>query len=164
MGAAVKSWIQPDLPVPDHIVAERIRSKLGLFSRHPSAIDVHVTDGVVTISGPVLADEVDSIFRAIAGIPGVRQISDHLERHRSPEDVPALQGSMDRRPGPRFARIQSRWSPSARLAGALMGTAALLYGLRRRTVGAGTVAASGLGLLVRSATNQEFTCLFKKAA
>jgi hypothetical protein len=164
MGAGVKSWIQPDPLVPDHVVAERIRSKLGMFSRHPSAIDVHVTDGVATISGPVLEDEVDRILRAISGIPGVRQISDRLERHSSPDDVPALQGAMDRKPGPRFALMQSHWSPTARLAGALMGTAALLYGLRRRTVGAGTVAASGLGLLVRSATNQKVACLFKKAA
>jgi len=42
----------------------------------------------------------------------------------------------------------------------LMGTVALLYGLRQRTVGAATLAASGLGLLVRSATNQEFARLF----
>ena len=34
MGAAVKSWVQPEPPVPDHVLAERIRSKLGMFSRH----------------------------------------------------------------------------------------------------------------------------------
>jgi hypothetical protein len=164
MGAAVQSWVQPDVPVPDHVLAERIRSKLGMVSRHPSAIDVHVTDGVATISGPVLEDEVDRILRAISGIQGVSEISDRLERHRSSEDVPPLQGSVNRRPGPRFALMPSHWSPTARLAGALMGTAALLYGLRRRTVGAGTLAASGLGLLIRSATNQEFACLAKKAA
>jgi hypothetical protein len=45
------------------------------------------------------------------------------------------------------------------MAAALMGTAALLYGLSQRTVGAATLAASGLGLLVRSATNQEFARL-----
>ena len=43
MGAAVKSWVQPTPPVPDNVLAERIRSKIGMFSRHPSAIDVHVT-------------------------------------------------------------------------------------------------------------------------
>lgn len=160
MGAAVKSWVQPDAPVPDHMLAERIRSKIGMCSRHPSAIDVHVTDGVVTISGPVLEDEVDSICRAVTRIPGVKQIFNRLERHQSPEDVPALQGPMDRKPGPRFALMQSHWSPTARMAAALMGTAAVLYGLNQRTVGATTVAASGLGLLVRSATNQEFSRLF----
>ena len=50
---------------------------------------------------------------------------------------------------------QSNWSPTARTAAALMGTAAMLYGASRRTAGAVTVAASGLGLLVRSMTNQE---------
>src|SRR5262249_48452261 len=43
MGAAVTSWIRPTPPVPDRILAERVRAKLGQFSRHPSAIDVHAT-------------------------------------------------------------------------------------------------------------------------
>jgi hypothetical protein len=160
MGAAVKSWVQPDLSVPDHVLAERIRSKIGMFSRHPSAIDVHVTDGVVTISGPVLDDEIDSICHAITRISGVKQFFNRLEPHQSPDEVPALQGTMDRKPGPRFALMQSHWSPTARMAAAVMGTAALLYGLNRRTMAATTLAASGLGLLVRSATNQEFSRLF----
>lgn len=134
----------------DRVLAERVRSKLGQFSRHPSAIDVHATNGAVTVSGPVLEDEYDAICHAIARIPGVAQIFNRLERHQSADEVPALQGSTDRKPGPRFALMQSNWSPSARLAAGVMGTAALLYGLNRRTVGAATLAASGLGLLVRS--------------
>ena len=64
MGAEVKSWIQPEPPVTDRILGKRVRAKLGQFSRHPSAIDVHVTDGAVTISGPVLKDELDGICHA----------------------------------------------------------------------------------------------------
>jgi hypothetical protein len=160
MGTAVKSWVQPAPPVPDNVLAERIRSKLGLFSRHPSAIDVHVTDGTVTISGPVLQDEVDGICGAIDKIPGVNRIFNRLEPHTSPEGVPALQGPVERKPGPRFALMQSHWSPTARMAAAIMGTAALLYGLNQRSVSAATLAASGLGLLIRSATNEEFSRLF----
>lgn len=160
MGAAVKSWVQPEPPVPDHVLAERIRSKLGMFSRHPSAIDVHVTDGTATISGPVLQDEIDGICGAIAKIPGVKQIFNRLEPHASPADVPALQGPMEGKPGPRYALMQSHWSPTARMAAAIMGTAALLYGLNQRTVSAATLAASGFGLLIRSATNEEFSRLF----
>jgi hypothetical protein len=159
MGASAKSWVQPDAPVPDHVLVERIRAKLGLFARHPSAIDVHVADGVVTLTGPVLDDEFDGISNAVARIPGVTQIFNRLERHRSSEHVPELQGLTERRPGPRFALMQSNWSPTARMAAALVGTAALLYGLSQRTVGAATLAVSGLGLLVRSATNQEFARL-----
>lgn len=156
MGAAVSSWVRPQPPVSDRVLAERVRAKLGQFSRHPSAIDVHVTDGGVTISGPVLEDEVDGICQAIARITGVTRISNHLEPHASPGDVPSLQGPIERRPGPRFALMQSNWSPAARMVAAVMGAAALLYGMSRRTVGASTLAASGLGLLVRSATNHEF--------
>jgi hypothetical protein len=142
-------------PAADRTLAERVRAKLGQCSRHSSAIDVHATDGTVTLRGPVLEDEFDAICNAIARVPGVTQIFNRLERHGTP-DVPALQGAHERKPGPRFPLMQSNWSPTARTAGALMGTAAMLYGARRRTAGAATVAASGLGLLVRCMTNQEF--------
>lgn len=159
MGSTALSSMQPTPPVSDRILAERVRSKLGQVSRHPSAIDVHAIDGVVTLSGPVLEDEFDGISHAVASVPGVTQIFNRLERHESPDEVPALQGSTERKPSPRVAFMQSNWSPTARMAAALMGTAALLYGLSQRTVGAATLAASGLGLLVRSATNQEFARL-----
>lgn len=159
MGATLKSWMQPGPPVPDHILAQRVRATLGMYSRHPSAIDVHVTDGVVTLSGPVLDDEVDDMCTAIRKIRGVAEISNRMEPHESPDDVPALQGDTGPKPGPRFALMQSHWSPAARLAAALMGTVALLYGLSQRTTGAATLAATGLGLLVRSATNEEFANL-----
>ena len=160
MRAAVKSWIQPAPPVSDRTLNERVRFALGRYSRHPAMIDVHVTDGAVTISGPVLEAEFDAICHAIARIPGVAQIFNRLERHQSSHDVPALQESMERKHTPHVAFMQSNWSPTARMVAALMGTLALLYGLRQRTVGAATLAASGLGLLVRSATNQEFVKLF----
>lgn len=160
IGAAVKSWIQPEPPVPDQVVSERVRAKLGLYSRHPSAINVHVRNGIVTLTGPVLEDEVDTIVGAIAHIPGVVQLSNRMEQHQTPY-VPPLQGPLGSKRGPRFAFMQSHWSPTARTAAALMGSAALLYGLSQRTVGSTTLAASGLGLLVRSATNQKFTRLLK---
>ena len=159
MGSNAQSWMQPTPPVSDRIFAERVRSKLDQFSRRPSAIDVHATDGVVTLSGPVLEDEFDSISHAVARVPGVTQIFNRLEQHESPEEVPALQGSTERKPSPSVAFMQSNWSPTARMAAALMGTAALLYGLSQRTVGAATLVVSGLGLLVRSGTNQEFARL-----
>ena len=160
MRAAVKSWGQPEPPVPDHVLAQRMRAKLGLYARHPSAIEVHVTDGgVVTLSGPVLKDEVDDICSAIQGMRGVSQIFNRMDRHASSQDVPVLQSAIGPKRGPRFAFMQTHWSPTARMAAALIGTAALLYGLSQRTVSATTLAASGLGLLLRSATNQEFARL-----
>jgi hypothetical protein len=85
-------------------------------------------------------------------------IFNHMKPHHSP-DIPALQGPLGSKRGPRFTFMQSHWSPTARTAAALMGSAALFYGLSQRTVGSTTLAASGLGLLVRSATNQKFTRL-----
>ena len=56
--------------------------------------------------------------------------------------------------GVRFPQTEANWSPTARVAAALLGTAAMFYGASRRTVRAATVAASGLGLLVKSMTKQ----------
>src|SRR4030095_2134002 len=82
IGEAAKSWVQPTPPISDRTLVERVRTKVGQFSRHPSAIDVHATDGTVTVSGPVLEDEFDSVSNAIARIPGVAQIFNRFERHR----------------------------------------------------------------------------------
>jgi hypothetical protein len=63
-------------------------------------------DVLVTISGHALEDEVDDICRAIQRMRGVSQIFNRLDRHRSPEHVPALQGSVGPKRGPRFAFIE----------------------------------------------------------
>jgi hypothetical protein len=159
MTASWKSWVKPDHPVSDQRLLERVRSKLGMVSRHSAAIEVSIDNGVVTLRGPVLQDEVEGIISAISRIQGVVRIENRLQPHQM-SDIPALLGAGQRRQGSRFAFFQSHWSPTARLFSALMGTAALLYGLRQRTAGASTLAASGLGLLIRSATNREFARIF----
>src|SRR5437868_2972955 len=46
-------------PVSDQALTERVRARLGRLVSHPGAIDVSAHDGEVTLSGPVLADEVE---------------------------------------------------------------------------------------------------------
>ena len=96
-------------------------------------------------------------------MPGVKQLFNRLERHHSPDNVPALQGTIGHKVGPRFAFMQAHWSPTAQIAAAAVGMAALLYSLKRRTAGAATLGVSGLALLVRTATNAEFSRIFNLA-
>ena len=77
---------------PDHIVAERVRSKIGRYVAHPAAIEVAVRDSRVTLGGPVLAHEVDDLLCAVNSVPGVTGVENRLEVHREPGNVPGLQG------------------------------------------------------------------------
>src|SRR5688572_30343702 len=45
----------------DGVVVDRVRSKLGRYTSHPSAVEVHVNNGHITLNGPILDDEVASL-------------------------------------------------------------------------------------------------------
>ncbi len=81
-----------DEPVTDDVLASRVRSEIGHTVRHAGAIDVRVTDGEVTLSGPVLADEAVGLLATINTVPGVRRVNDRLDVHQASDSIPALQG------------------------------------------------------------------------
>src|SRR5690606_11003991 len=60
--------------VPDAVLVERVRSALGRVVSHPGAIDVQVTAGCVSLSGPILAHEVPQLMRAVRAVRGVRAV------------------------------------------------------------------------------------------
>jgi hypothetical protein len=118
--------------VGDDVLRERVRARIGTVVGHPSAIEVSVADGSVTLRGPVLADEVDRLMRRVRGVPGVREAINQLDIHDEPGNVPALQGRpRARRDGEVFDLLQARWSPAARLFAGLAGTAVALWGVKR---------------------------------
>jgi len=137
--------------VPDAVLVERVRSALGRVVSHPGAIDVQVTAGCVSLSGPILAHEVPQLMRAVRAVRGVRAVEDRLSVHLSARGVPALQGGRPRQPR-RFELLQENWTPAARLLATITGGALALRGIRGGPLGlAGTLA--GGALLVRSLTN-----------
>lgn len=142
---------QPD----DVVLVERVRACLGRVVSHPHAIQVQSADGVVTISGPVLAEEVPLLVDCVLGVPGVRDVRNQLDVHAEPGRTPALQGSGTRRSGTRSAFMQSNWSPTARAAGGLVGALAAIWGFGQRSFGGTLLGALGLLLLGRAATNLE---------
>ncbi|MNK71729.1 hypothetical protein D3C87_911890 [compost metagenome] len=77
--------------VPDEILVERIRSRIGHFSDHPRNILVTVKEGMVTVGGPILAREVDAVIRCVQGVRGVRGVTNCLEVYRDAGSLPALQ-------------------------------------------------------------------------
>ncbi len=99
--------------VPDEVLAERVRSRLGWAVSHPGAIEVQVSQGRVTLSGAVLEPEYIRLLRAVWVVRGVADVEDRLAVHERPEGISALQGK-GRPVGPRFALLQESWSPAAR--------------------------------------------------
>lgn len=113
----------------DRKLEERVRSKMGRHVSHPSALQVQCADGRVSLSGPVLASEVDKLLSKVKKVKGVHEVEDRLEVHESAENVPSLQGE-----GANGSRGFSLRGMSPRTAA---------------TLGVGALA--GVGLLARSA-------------
>jgi osmotically-inducible protein OsmY len=76
--------------VTDPVVLERVRARIGAVVGRASSIDASVDDGRVTLSGPVLATDVDRLLRRVRAVPGVREVEDRLEIHAEPGNVPGL--------------------------------------------------------------------------
>lgn len=75
IAASVRGGTEPQ---SDAQLRERVRSRLGHWVSHPRAIDVDVEEGVVRVSGQVLAKELDGLLSRLTGIPGVRKVHNAL--------------------------------------------------------------------------------------
>src|SRR5262245_53945328 len=89
-----RAAVRRESPPSDDVLAERVREKLGHYASHPGSIAVTVVGGCVLLEGPVLASEVDRLVRAAARVRGVRDVESRLAVHRTPGDVPGLQGGV----------------------------------------------------------------------
>ncbi len=133
-------------PVDDTVLVERVRARLGHLVSHPGALEVHASEGIVTITGPVLRDEVSRLLRGIGQVNGVQDVVDRLDVHEEPGNVPALQGG-------RASRERTRLSPSSPAMRAIAGTAgaaAAAYGAAHGRTSGFLAAAAGLGLIARA--------------
>lgn len=79
--------------VPDDVLVDRVRSKLGRRPVHIGAIEVRADNGKVTLSGPVLAVELPKVLRAARLVRGVKNVENQLTAHPGPANEPALQGA-----------------------------------------------------------------------
>jgi uncharacterized membrane protein len=139
-------------PVSDAVLVNRVRSKIGRAIDHPGAIEVQAQEGRVTLSGPVLRDEVDDLLACVRSVPGVVGVEDRLMVMDQPGNIPALQGGGDRRSrglGP----AQENWSPTTRLLMGTGGALLLMLGLSRRGLLMLPAIGAGGALLLRGLTN-----------
>ena len=133
----------------DNVIAARVRSKLGRAVSHPHAVRVAVDQGRVTLSGQILASEIDQLLNRVSSVRGVTGVENKLEAHERAGGVSSLQGGTPCH-GETPELMQSNWSPGIRFLAGIGGGALTLYGVRRKDIFS---AAVGLGLLTRSLTN-----------
>jgi len=140
--------------VSDATLEARVRARLGRVVSHPSAVEVKAVDGLIILSGPILADEAHPLLDSVPGIQGVKNIENHLEIHEQAGDISALQGGR-RRQGQGFGPLKTNWSPTMRLVATATGSALAVYGAKRRDVAGTMMSSVGLGILARALTNFE---------
>jgi uncharacterized membrane protein/gas vesicle protein len=137
----------------DQLLTERVRAKLGRAVSHPHAVKVEASQGLVTLSGPILANEKEQLMEVVRAVPGVVDVIDNLEVHERP-DIPALQGGRPRQPLPSF--LQDSWPPALRAIAALGGGVLGYYGMKRRSPASVALTAVGAGLMARGLINMPF--------
>jgi hypothetical protein len=91
-GMFKRSVHSSDVHVDDVTLQQRVRSEFGRKIRHAKSIDVEVIDGVVTLRGPILNDEVDDILLTVNAVPGVKEVINELDVHTNADSIPGLQG------------------------------------------------------------------------
>jgi hypothetical protein len=132
----------------DLMLIERARAAMGRVVSHPHAVQVGAKAGRLLLSGPILESEVPFLMAALHLVPGVKEIEDHLVAHATAESIPALQDG-----GVRQAN-KELWTPTARAAAIVGGSVLALSGVRSRSLAGLALAAIGLALSARGATNR----------
>ncbi|MCC6802591.1 MAG: YtxH domain-containing protein [Anaerolineae bacterium] len=62
-----------------------VRAEVGRSTSDPASVEVEVKDGVVTLSGKVLASEAQPLVENVQAVPGVVSVQNRLEIHDAPE-------------------------------------------------------------------------------
>jgi hypothetical protein len=132
--------------IPDVILEERVRARLGRTTTHPRAIKVLAQEGHINLSGAVLAHEKDDVIDTVQSTPGIVGVSDNMQSYETAEHIPSLQGNHELQ-RVRSALAPDSWSPSTRAIAALGGCTLGCYGLIRRSPADVALATLGFGLL-----------------
>lgn len=78
--------------VDDETLINRVRSEFGRHVSHSKSIHTEAASGVVTLSGPILASEVQDVIRTVRRVPGVKRVINRLDVRSHADHVSGLQG------------------------------------------------------------------------
>ena len=84
-------------PESDEQLHDRIRARLGRVISNPKSVQVEVHEGRVSLSGHILAKELDALLRQVRHNVGVKSVENRLVSHDSAEGISELQGDTEPR-------------------------------------------------------------------
>jgi hypothetical protein len=157
---AEASALLSDQSAPDWIIEERVRAELGRLSQFNGALRVRSDGGEITVSGPVLAAEVDQILSGIGKVRGVNGVNNQMDVYQDPAGISALQGKTVSFKTRRESN-QQNWSPTTRLLAGVGGGLLAVYGRTRRGLVGSMLSLGGLGLMARGVANIELSRLVR---
>lgn len=74
-------------PQSDAELRDRVRDALDRLVSHPGALHVGVEDGVVRLSGRLLAQERDGVLAQVQRMPGVQKLVNAMTAHERPGEI-----------------------------------------------------------------------------
>jgi hypothetical protein len=86
-GRRTSNRIAQSDPGSDADLRDRVQSRLGRIVSHPGAIRIDVDQGVVRLSGRVLAKERDGLLAQVQQVPGVRTLVNAMTAHDLPGEI-----------------------------------------------------------------------------
>ena len=144
-------------PVSDDALVQHVRASLSPIVSHPSSIEVAAENGKVTLSGPILADEVDRLLDHVSSMRGVAMVDNRLEAHPEAGNISGLQGEPAVRKSGKVPDVmQANWSPTTRFIAGTFGGTLALYGAKQLSVFGTAVATLGTAIFTRALANMEF--------
>ncbi|HEY2817870.1 MAG TPA: BON domain-containing protein [Casimicrobiaceae bacterium] len=150
--ATVRRFLKGNRVADDLVLIERVRAKMGRVVSHPHAIQIGARDGRVTLSGPILPAEAEPLLDTVRSVWGVSGVEDHLVIFDRPDSIPSLQGG--RRNADTAQSRHAMGSSIGDVVAILAGGALALCAVRARGPARIGLAAAGVGLATRGATNK----------
>ncbi|HKY31496.1 MAG TPA: BON domain-containing protein [Candidatus Polarisedimenticolia bacterium] len=142
--ASLLSFLRGETGVPDRVLEDRVRSRLGRVVTHPSWIRVKADEGHVSVTGHVPRREKDRLHAVVASVRGVRDVDEHDLVVDEDRDVPGE---------PPGWNATGYWPPAWRFVAGAAGAGLGAYGMGRQDVFGKVLALAGLGLALRGLLN-----------
>jgi uncharacterized membrane protein len=133
--------------VSDEVLVEQVRARIGRVASIPHLVEVSSRDAVIALRGSVLESELEDVLSTVSAIRQVASVRNELRAYERLQDIPGVQQAVTKRKA-----AAPGWTPAARLAMGVTGSALALFGGGRRGVG-GIARLAGVGLLARALTN-----------
>jgi len=143
--AETRSHLPAREPADDAVLTERIRSKLGRLVSHPSAIEVTVRDGTVTLSGDVLQSEMRDLLSSVSSARDVENVRNRLRGHADSSGIPGLGPEQNDKLQMNAPRLRA--TPGTQLLLGATGGLLAIYGATKQGLPGKLLGSIGVGLL-----------------